>query len=114
VISPYVGLVAPIAGVLSLLGIYLAYLVRLLYLFVLALVIWGELRLFSVNRSYGESYKLGLYAMTTALIVELILAVSFSVLRFDGFPFMFGAITLAVVAVNAIAWRSEREEYVAG
>jgi hypothetical protein len=113
-VNPYVGIIAPILGVFALIGIYLAYLVRLLYLFVLALVIWGLLSLLSVHRSYGEAYKLGLYAMTTALIVELFLAIFSSLVHFDGFPFMFSAITLVMIAANALEWRGEPEGYSVG
>jgi hypothetical protein len=105
IIRPFVAAVAPIAGVFALLGLYVAYLVRLLYLVALAVAIMIMLRLLNVDLTFGESYKLGLYAMTTALVVELLLAIGYPYLHFDGFPFMFSVITLVVVAVNTLAGR---------
>ena len=113
-VDPYIGLIAPIVGGLALVGFYIAYLLRLVYLFLLALVIWGLLTVLGVNRTYGESYKLGVYAMTTALLVELILTVFSSQLHYDGFPLMFSAITLFMIVANTLERPMVHEGYTVG
>jgi len=95
-ISPWLVLIMPLIVVFMLFGIYMVYLANLLYLFFLALLIWLLARVIKKELSYGQSYKVGLYAMTLGFIVDIV----FSILRLHGFPFMFTILTLAVVFAN--------------
>ena len=69
---------------------------RLLFLVFLAFLIWLLTKMMKKDKTYGQSYKIGLYAMTLGLILEVI----FDFVHFSGFPFMFTIITLGVVAIN--------------
>lgn len=91
---------APLAGLGFLLIALIAYYSwRLLYLLVLALIILLLTKLIRKPLPYAESYKVGLFAMTLGLIVDLLLKWK----QVVGFPFQFTLITLAVILVNLLA-----------
>ncbi len=94
--SPWLKFVGPVALIGSLLGLYLVYSGRLIYLLVLALIIWLIAKIFKRALTYGQSYKIGLYAMTLALLIDL----GISFLPWKGFSFMFTIITLGVIIAN--------------
>ncbi len=99
-ISPWLKFVGPAVMFVAFIGIYLFYDIRLIYLLLLAAVLWLLSKLFKQTLSYGQSYKLGLYAITLGLIVELLVSLTSNLTRFSGFPFMFTLITLGVVFIN--------------
>ncbi len=94
--KPYIKFIGPILLILIFIGTYLIFLFRLLYILILALIIWGITKLLKKKLTYGNSVKVGIFAMTLGLIVEIII----SVLNIQSFPFMFSLITLAVVFIN--------------
>lgn len=94
--SPWIKFIGPIAIIGALFGLYLVYLFRLLYLLIISVVIWILSKIFTWGFSYGQSYKVGLYALTAGLIIEF--AASF--LHWNGFPFMVSIITLGVIILN--------------
>ncbi len=98
--SPYLKFVGPILLVLSFAGIFLSYDFRLLHLLLIASLIWLLGKLFKHSLSYGQSYKLGLHAITLGLIVELVANLTRYWTHFYGFPFMVSILTLAVVTIN--------------
>ncbi len=98
--SPYLKFVGPILLLLSFVGIYLAYSLRLLQLLLLASLIWLLSRIFKYTLSFGQSYKISLYAITLGLIVDLAVSLTSRYTYFHGFPFMVSILTLAVVTVN--------------
>ncbi|TSC87580.1 MAG: Uncharacterized protein G01um10147_558 [Microgenomates group bacterium Gr01-1014_7] len=91
-ITPWLKFVGPVLLLLAFGGIYLTYIFRLIYLALLAILIWGLSKLFKQTLTYGSSYKTGLYAITLGLVIELIY----------GFPFMVTIITLGVVWINLL------------
>lgn len=99
-ISPWLKFVGPTLMFLAFIGIYLSYDFKLIYLLVLAVVIWLPAKIFKKTLPYGQSYKLGLYAITLGLIVELLVSLTNNLTGFSGFPFMFTLITLGVVFIN--------------
>lgn len=104
--SPYFKFAGPILLILSLVGIYLSYFFRLLYLLLLSSLIWLLGRLFKYNLGYIQAYKLGLHAITLGLIVELLADLAGPWTGFYGFPFMTAIITLGVVIVNLFLSKS--------
>lgn len=94
--TPWLKFITPLAITGILIGIYIAYSSRLIYLFFLALIIWVLAKFLKKPLSYGGSYKMGLYAMTLGLFVNLIL----SFFKFPGFPFMLTIISIGVVLIN--------------
>jgi hypothetical protein len=95
-VRPIVDLVAKIIGVLAFGLIFLWHLGRLLYLLVLAVPILLAARLRGVSLTYGEAYRVGLYAMTAGFLVEFV----GGLVGFRGFAFMFSLVTILVVLVN--------------
>lgn len=68
----------------------------LVSMLLLALLVWAMLSLMGKTYSYGESYKMGLYGITTTLILEtLVLFLPFSLV-----PFLGTALLLFVIYGN--------------
>ncbi len=101
-LEPYLKFIGPILLLLSFIGIYLAYSFRLLQLLLLASLIWLLGKIFKHTFSFGQSYKISLYAVTLGLIVDLVVSLTSRWTYFHGFPFMFSILTLAVVTVNLL------------
>lgn len=99
-LTPYLKFVGPVLLFLSLIGVYLSYTLRLIYLLLLSSLIWLLSRLFKHNLDYFQAYKIGLHAITLGLIVELLLALAKPWTGIYGFPFMVSILTLGVVIVN--------------
>lgn len=100
--EPYLKFIGPILLLLSFVGIYLTYNFRLLQLLLLASLIWLLGKIFKYTLSFGQSYKISLYAITLGLIVDLVVSLTSRWTYFHGFPFMVSILTLAVVLVNLI------------
>jgi hypothetical protein len=98
--KPWFKFVAPILILFSATMLYIIYLVKLIYMFILAFMIWLLLKLFSVKLTYGQSYKVGLHAITLSLILDVIIQLIYPWLHFQGFPFMATIITLVIVGIN--------------
>lgn len=98
--SPYLKFIGPILLILSFVGLYLAYNFRLVQLLLIASLIWLLSRIFKQTLMFGQSYKIGLYAITLGLIVDLVVSLTSRYTYFHGFPFMVSVLTLAVVIVN--------------
>lgn len=100
--SPYLKFVGPVLLLLTFISIYLSYDFRLIHLLIIALLVWVLSKIFKLNINYVASYKIGLYAITLGLIVELIVSLTSVWTHFYGFPFMVTILTLAVVLVNLL------------
>ena len=98
--SPYLNFVGPILFIFSLFGIYIAYSIRLIYLLIFSVFLIVLGKLFGKNLTYPNAYKMGLYALTLGLLVEIIVNLTSPYTRFNGFPFMFSFIFFGVVIVN--------------
>lgn len=98
-VSPWFNLITPLAlaGIFFMMG--MIHVLRLVYLLFLAFLIWIVMKMISKPLSYGQSYTMGMYAMTLGLLAEL----AFDWTNFQGFPFMFTLITLAVITGNFIS-----------
>lgn len=102
IVSPYLKFVGPILLVLSFTGIYLLYDFRLIQLLLIASLIFLLGKIFKKSLGFSQSYKIGLYAITLGLIVDLVVSLTARWTYFHGFPFMVTILTLAVVLVNLI------------
>lgn len=105
-ISPLFVFFGPVIFVFAGLGLYLLNLSRLLYLFILALLIFMIARIARLNLSYRGIYKIGLHAMTLAFIVEFLVDKLSVFTGFTGISYMFSIITLGVIVLN---YRHESE-----
>ena len=99
-IAPWLSAIGPLVVLAALVGIYFAYLLRLAYLVLFALLIWLIARLCGQRWTYGVAYKAGLYAMTLPLVLGTVVGLTRGATGFNGFPFMFTLVMLAVVALN--------------
>jgi hypothetical protein len=79
----------------------------LVYLLVGAFVVWGVARARGARLTYGASYRLGLHAVTAALVVH-----AFQLLILPGVPFRMFIVYTAVLAV--VVWCSVKGEKSAG
>lgn len=95
-IDPWFKFIAPVGIFFIILGIYIGCLFRLVYAFFLALCIFFLTKLMKKSQTYGNSYRIALYAMTLGLFVETILGWT----NISGFPFMFTLIALVIVFIN--------------
>lgn len=101
-LSPWLKLIGPALLLLVFVGIYLGYIFRLIYLFFIALIIWGFGKVFKKPLTYGQAYKVGLYAITLGLIVELPVSLTSRWSQFYEFPFIVTILTLGVVWMNLL------------
>lgn len=101
-LSPFLKFVGPVLLLLSFVGIYLLYMFRLVHLLFVALFIWLLSKAFKQQLGYGSSYKVGLYAITLGLIVDLVVNLTSRWTNFYGFPFMVTVLALSVVLVNVL------------
>lgn len=95
-VAPWIPFFGPVLLIFMFLVLYIGTMFRLVYLFFLALLIWLLTKIMNRGISYGTAYKVGIYAMTLALMVDLVK----TYIGWNGFIFMFTLITLAVVLVN--------------
>ena len=98
--KPYLKFVGPVLSVLLLLGIYSLYNLRLFFALILALLIFVIAKIFSKSLNYPQSYKLGLYAMTLPLIVEVVLTTTEKWTHLGSFPFMVTILAVVIVFTN--------------
>lgn len=98
--SPYLKFVGPALLVVTFLGIFIFSLFRLLQLLLTASLIWLLGKIFKHELNFSSSYKIGIYAATLGLIVDLVVSITSKYSGFYGFPFMFTVITLGVVIIN--------------
>ncbi|EKD86112.1 MAG: protein of unknown function DUF1189 [uncultured bacterium] len=99
-ISPFFKLIIPVISIFIFLGLILLYIFRLIQLLFIAIGIYLVGRAMNLNFGYKESYKIGLFAITLPLILDLILTFSKGIINFSGIPFFFTIVTLLVVGVN--------------
>ncbi|MGE5042090.1 MAG: DUF1189 family protein [Candidatus Levyibacteriota bacterium] len=95
-VKPWLKVITPVVAVGIILGLFMLHVFRLLYLLFLALLIWLLAKIMKKNQSYGVSYKMGMYAMTLGMVLEVV----FDFAHFSGFPFLFTLVALGVVTIN--------------
>jgi hypothetical protein len=94
--SPLLRLLLPVIIIAIVVGLFVANIFLLVYLLFVAILIWLLLKLIKKPLSYGDSYKVGMYAITLELLIGIVSAF----LHQPGFPFMGIIITLLVVWFN--------------
>lgn len=95
-VSPWLVVVTPILSVFIIVGLFIGYVFRLVYLFFLALCIFLMTKIMKRPISYGQSYTVGLYGMTLSFLVGIL---QFFIKELQ-IPFLFTIIALVVVAIN--------------
>ena len=95
--QPYLKIMDWAIAILMPIGIFCALAFRLVYLFFLALLIWGLARISKLEAGYQQSYRWGIHLMTLPLILGTLfwlIAPSF------GFPFFFTVMALIMAGIN--------------
>ena len=87
---------------LVILFIFIVAMLHLVWLFFVALLIWGFLRLKKLNISYKQSYKIGMYAVVPLLSLEIII----SPLNLSG-RLLTTVIILLIVLIVTHDWQKE-------
>jgi hypothetical protein len=95
--EPYFRLIEWAVAILVPVVIFLAFALRLLYLFIIALLIWILARMSKMNIGYGQAYRWGLHLVTLPLLVTTAL---WLVVPGASIPFLFTVLTLIMAAVN--------------
>lgn len=98
--TPWLKFLGPLLLFFAGLGIYLSFSFRLIYLLILSLIVWVVLIVIKRRLGYKQLYKMGLYALTPALILDQIIGLTRNFTNLYGFPFMFTIISLAVIFFN--------------
>ncbi|HUQ84911.1 MAG TPA: DUF1189 family protein [Candidatus Limnocylindrales bacterium] len=98
-ISPWLMLIAPLAIAGIVFFVFLSNIFMLVSLLFIALLIWLLLKIIKKPLKYGESYKVGMYALTLGFFVDFLK----EVLNLPGFPLMHTSLTLLVVLFNFIS-----------
>ncbi len=84
-------------GILTPIGIFVALACRLVYLFILALLVWGLARMSGVSVGYKKAYQWGLHLMTLPFIVG---TAFWLILPGANIPFLFTILALLAAAIN--------------
>jgi hypothetical protein len=107
--QPWMLVLGGVGLVGALVALYASFMLRLLYLLAAAFLLLGVARILRYRWSYADSYKAGLFAMTSAFLVDLAVDVAGLVSPIAGFSNMFTLVTVATVTFNlAVARRRER------
>lgn len=104
-LEPWYKLITPVLFVAVFFGLVVANAFNLVYLFILAALIWLMSQIFKWKLEYWQSYNIGIYAITLGLIIELLLDITSRWTQQDnstffGIPFFFTAVSLIVVFIN--------------
>jgi hypothetical protein len=78
-------------------GVFIGMMVRLIYLFLFAVLVWAFMRMRKMNGGYKKAYRLGLHLMTTPLIIGVFCSIFIPA---ENIPFLFTAIALIMMVVN--------------
>lgn len=99
-ITPFFMYIVPVLIVFVLIGTYISYLPNLVMLFIMALLVWLLATILKKKMGYMQSYRVGIYLITTGLLIDAILAITYPWLHLVGFPFMVMLISLIVFLIN--------------
>ncbi len=106
-IQPWFSVIIPLLFILSFLVVILFQVLRLLYMTLLAVLIWSIGKATGKKLDYKNAYKIGLYAATAGLLLEFFVTLTMPFLHIHGFPFMFSIVTLAIVIINFVSFAKE-------
>lgn len=96
-IEPYFKFIDLVVGIFVPIGVFLVTMLRLVYLFFLALLIWGLAHIRKVPGGYGQAYRWGLHLMTLPLIVSALLG---AILPGANVPFLFTVLAVVMAWIN--------------
>jgi hypothetical protein len=93
-IDPYIKLIGIVITIFVFLGICIALMFELLYLFFLALLIWVVVSIKKISWNYSKSYQAGLHLITLPIILQYTLS------RWINIPFFFTIVAVLLAVAN--------------
>lgn len=99
-IIPYLSIIGPFLFIAFSILIFISYSIRLVYLLFLSLLIFIIAKIAKLSLPYRSIYKMGTYAMTLPLLVNLFIDKTSPFTGFTGISFMFSILTLGVIVLN--------------
>lgn len=98
--SPLVKWFVPLLIILVGFLLFLFYILRLVYAIFLGVAILLVSRIVQPSLTFGQSYRVAIYAMTLGLLVEVGFSIASPLLGIRGFPFMVTILSLVVFVIN--------------
>jgi hypothetical protein len=86
--SPLVKFLTPLILLIIFVFLIIAYLFRLIYLLFLGLIIYLISRIMDLHLDFKQSYKVGLYAITLGLLIEILLRLLSPIVHLPMIPFL--------------------------
>lgn len=108
-VRPYLSYITPALIAATFLGTLLGFELKLIYLLLLALGILLLGKIMKWGLSYGQSYKVGMYAITLGILVEFVIGNTDSYLTLPRIPFLFTVITFVIVFINLRMYQKKEE-----
>ncbi len=99
-LQPYYHYITPVLTIGAFLFFWSVYQGYLFYLLIVASLIWLLSRVCNWGLDYGGSYKVGMYALTLPLLINVVKDILSYWIKFPSIPFFFTLILLAVVYFN--------------
>ena len=104
--SPLAKWITPLLIILVGFLLFLFYILRIFYAIFLGVAILLVSRIIQPSLTFGQSYKVAIYAMTLGLLVEVVLTIISPLIGIRGFPFMVTILSIVVFVVN---FKTEKE-----
>lgn len=103
-IQPYtkfaVNFSGPILFVFFIIAVFIAGLFRMVYLLLFAVVTYIIGKLMKAKLTYGQSYKVSMYAVTLGILIDLVLMFVRAFVPVPQIPYLFTMVTTVVVIAN--------------
>jgi hypothetical protein len=95
----------PILFVFFVIAVFIGGLFRMVYLLLFAVVTYVVGKLLKVKLTYGQAYKVSMYAVTLGILIDLVLMFVGAFITVPQIPYLFTMVTTAVVLVNLQAMK---------
>lgn len=107
-IQPLLNILGPILLIIFFIGLFIAFTFNLIYLLLLAVLIFLLSSIFKWGLNYMASYKIAILSSTLSYFVDLILFNTGIYTGFFGFPFLFTLTSLCIATINLQNFEQKR------
>lgn len=97
-IEPYYKLIGPFLSIIIFIGMFIALMLELVYLFFIALLVWAVSSIKKAGWNYAKSYQAGMHLVTFPLIIQ------YSINTWIKIPFFFtiAAVVMSIINISKI------------
>ncbi|HSW96910.1 MAG TPA: DUF1189 family protein [Candidatus Saccharimonadales bacterium] len=99
-ISPWTKFFIPLAILFIGVILYIGFLFKLIYLLILAVILWLLAKKFAPGLSYGQSYKVSLHVVTLGILIALFLDVTSWFFHIYSYPFTGTIFSILIFIIN--------------